>query len=63
MLTSLESEPEQLSIASEGFGSYDDVYGATADDKRKSYKVQDHDAAGITNMSRRVVVQTYAWSL
>eukprot|EP00972_Heterocapsa_arctica_P051468 7570797-Heterocapsa_arctica.AAC.2 len=29
MLTSMSSESEQLSIASEGFGSYDDKYGTT----------------------------------
>ncbi len=55
MLTSLESEHEQLSIASEGFGSYDDKYGAGVDDPRKSYNVIDHEAAGVVRQSRRVL--------
>eukprot|EP00972_Heterocapsa_arctica_P035767 5260741-Heterocapsa_arctica.AAC.1 len=55
MLTSLESEHEQLSIASEGFCSYDDKYGPGADDKRKSYNLIDHEASGVVRQSRRVL--------
>jgi hypothetical protein len=55
MLTSLESESEQLNIASEGFGSFDDRYGEGAADSRKSYEVLDHDAAGVVAAGRRVL--------
>eukprot|EP00972_Heterocapsa_arctica_P061791 9110946-Heterocapsa_arctica.AAC.1 len=55
MLTSLESEQQQLSVASEGFGSFDDVYGPGATDPRKTYKVVDHEAAGVIKRSRRVL--------
>jgi hypothetical protein len=55
MLTSLTSESEQLSIASEGFGSFDDKYGAGVPDLRKSFIVEDHDTAGVIRESRRVL--------
>eukprot|EP00972_Heterocapsa_arctica_P075945 11199801-Heterocapsa_arctica.AAC.1 len=54
-LTSLESESEQLSIASEGFRNYDDKYGPGADDKRKSFNVLDHEASGVIRLPRRVL--------
>eukprot|EP00972_Heterocapsa_arctica_P089309 13170858-Heterocapsa_arctica.AAC.1 len=55
MLTSLESESEQLSIASEGFGSYDDKYGPGAGDKRKSFNVLDHEVVVFFRLGRRVL--------
>eukprot|EP00972_Heterocapsa_arctica_P069049 10203233-Heterocapsa_arctica.AAC.1 len=55
MLTALESEAEQLSIASEGFGSYDDKYGNPDADDMKSFNVLDHDAAGVVRLGRRVL--------
>eukprot|EP00972_Heterocapsa_arctica_P055590 8200170-Heterocapsa_arctica.AAC.1 len=55
MLTSLASESKQLSIASEGFGSYDDKYGDGVADLRKPWIAEDHDTAGIIRESRRVL--------
>eukprot|EP00972_Heterocapsa_arctica_P043656 6446328-Heterocapsa_arctica.AAC.1 len=52
MLTSLKSESEQLNIASQGFGNFDDDFTANAvgmgvlgGDTRKTFNVMDHDRA------------------
>ena len=36
MLTALKSEEEELMIASEGFGTFDDRYGSSSEDDRKT---------------------------
>ena len=55
MLSALKSDQEQLVIASEGFGSFDDRYGVAADDNRKEYHSGDYDKSGLVYASRRVV--------
>eukprot|EP00972_Heterocapsa_arctica_P082729 12190528-Heterocapsa_arctica.AAC.1 len=55
MLTALASENGQLSIASEGFGSYDDKYGEGVADNRKPWIAEDHDTAGVIRESRKVL--------
>ena len=55
MLTTLKSGEEQLMIATEGFGSFDDVYGDTATDHRKTYLSFDSNRSGVVFQSRRVV--------
>ena len=55
MLTGLKSDEEQLMIASEGFGSFDDRYGVVSDDNRKEYHSGDVDKYGSVVQSRRVV--------
>ena len=37
MITALKSDEEQLTSASEGFGSFDDRYGVVSDGTRKEY--------------------------
>ena len=55
MVTALQSDEEQLGIASEGFGSFDDRYGVVADDNRKEYRSGDYDKSGLVYASRRVL--------
>ena len=55
MLTTIKSNEEQLMIASEGFGSFDDRYGVVAEDHRKEYRSKDYDYSGGVFQSRRVV--------
>ena len=55
MLTSLKSGEEQLTIASEGFNSFDDQYGNVSQDNRKTYRNLDYDKAGSVFEARRVV--------
>ena len=55
MITALKSDEEQLMIASEGFGSFDDRYGVVADDNRKEYRSDDFGKSGSVFQSRRVV--------
>ena len=55
MLSTIQSEEEQLMIASEGFGSFDDRFAVVADDHRKEYRSQDYDVSGSVFQSRRVV--------
>ena len=55
MLTSIQSDDEQLMIASEGFGSFDDRYAVVGDDNRKEYRSGDFDQSGGVFQSRRVV--------
>ena len=54
MIAALKSDEEQLMIASEGFGSFDDRYGV-ADGNRKEYRSGDYDKSGLIYASRRVV--------
>ena len=61
MLTACMSEDEQLDIANEGFGSFDnkldrhaDVTGDEDLDERKRYRESDFNEGGIVNTSRRV---------
>ena len=56
MLHSLKSEEEQLGIASEGFGSFDNKYGTQTADPRKSYRLDDHERSGIVAAGRRAYV-------
>eukprot|EP00919_Chromeraceae_sp_WS-2016_P029972 GHVR01071199.1.p1 GENE.GHVR01071199.1~~GHVR01071199.1.p1 ORF type:complete len:154 (+),score=8.20 GHVR01071199.1:188-649(+) len=58
MLTALKSDEEQLMIASEGFGSFDDRYGVVADENRKEYRSGDYDKSGLIYASRRVVFKS-----
>eukprot|EP00972_Heterocapsa_arctica_P106289 15658365-Heterocapsa_arctica.AAC.1 len=56
MLTDMQSQQEQLSTAAEGFGIFDNNYGAdTTDDTRKTYQASNHNAAGLIEQSRRVL--------
>ena len=55
MLTTIKSNEEQLMIASEGFGSFDDRYAAASSDTRKEYRSKDYDYSGGVFQSRRVV--------
>ena len=55
MLTCLKSGEEQLMIATEGFGSFDDRYANTATDDRKTYRAFDYDQSGVVRQSRRVI--------
>ena len=43
MITGFMENEEQLVIASEGFGSFDDRYGVVFDDNRKEYRSGDFD--------------------
>ena len=42
MLHALKTEDEQLGIAAEGFGSFEDTYANVATDIRKSYRLENH---------------------
>ena len=55
MITAFKSDEEQLMIASEGFGSFDDRYGVVADDNRTEDRSDDFDKSGSVFQSRRVV--------
>ena len=55
MIIALKSDEEQLMIASEGFGSFDDRYGIVGDDNRKEYRSGDYDKSGLVYASRRVL--------
>ena len=55
MLTAIKSEEEQLMISSEGFGSFDHIYGLESDDNRKEYRNKDFDLSGGVFQSRRVL--------
>eukprot|EP00972_Heterocapsa_arctica_P036042 5304025-Heterocapsa_arctica.AAC.1 len=56
MLTDMQSQQEQLSIASEGFGTFDNNYGADPlVDTRKTYQASNHNASGLILQSRRVL--------
>ena len=55
MLTALKSGEEQLMISSEGFNSFDDLYGNTDQDSRKTYRSFDYDKAGVVREGRRVI--------
>ena len=55
MITAFKSDQEQLMIASEGFGSFDDRYGVVADDHRKEYRSGDYDKSGLVCASRLVL--------
>eukprot|EP00972_Heterocapsa_arctica_P081445 12005473-Heterocapsa_arctica.AAC.1 len=55
MLTSVASESEQLTIASEGFGSFDDKDGDVVVDNRKPWLGEDHDCSGVIREARRVL--------
>eukprot|EP00972_Heterocapsa_arctica_P027414 4030686-Heterocapsa_arctica.AAC.1 len=55
MLTSVASEKEQMSIAAEGFGSYDQRTLLIADDHRKSHISSDHDKSGEISEARKVL--------
>ena len=57
MLHALKSEGEQLGIASEGFGSFDDKYANATADTRKSYRLGSHEQSGIVSAARRVTFQ------
>ncbi len=54
-------ESEQMSIASEGFGSFDTFYPKTGsvqeidNDHRKTWLAIDHDTAGLVKDGRRVL--------
>lgn len=61
MLTACMTEDEQLDIANEGFGSFDnkvdriaDVTGDEDVDERKRYREADYNEAGVVMKSRRV---------
>eukprot|EP00972_Heterocapsa_arctica_P089819 13248794-Heterocapsa_arctica.AAC.1 len=54
MITDMKPLQEQLSISSEGFGAFDNNYGAdTTDDTRKTYQAANHNASGRILQSRR----------
>ena len=55
MLHALNTEEEQLGIAAEGFGSFDDKYANAASDTRNSYRLGNHDQSGIVSVGRRVM--------
>ena len=55
MLHALTSEEEQLGIASEGFGSFDDKYANATADTRKSYRLENHEQSGIVSAAGRVM--------
>ena len=55
MLTALKSNEEQLEIAAEGFGSFDSRYANYAADTRKTYRLENHDEAGIVGQGRRAM--------
>jgi hypothetical protein len=59
MLQSVASEKEQMSIAAEGFGSYDERVALPADDHRKTFLSADHDKAGAVGESRRVLFKPH----
>ena len=54
MLHALKPEEEQLGIAAEGFGSFDDKHANVATDTRKPYRLGNHDQSGIVFAGRRV---------
>ena len=55
MLHALKPEEEQLGIAAEGFGSFDDKHANVATDIRKSYRLENHDQSGTVFAGRRVM--------
>ena len=57
MLQALKSEEEQLGIAAEGFGSFDDKYANAATDTRKPYRLENHEQSGIVSAARRVMLK------
>eukprot|EP00972_Heterocapsa_arctica_P052159 7672052-Heterocapsa_arctica.AAC.1 len=58
MLTDMKNMQEQLSVASEGFGTFDNNYGADPTiDTRKTYQASSHNASGTIFQSRRVLFQ------
>ena len=56
MLQALKSEEEQLGIAAEGFGSFDDRYANATSETRKSYRLENHEKSGIVYAARRVML-------
>ena len=57
MLQALKPEEEQLGIAAEGFGSFDDKYANAATDTRKTYRLENHEKSGIVYAARRVMLK------
>ena len=55
MLTALETEEEQIPIASEGFGNFDAKLIETANDSRSTYRSEDYDESGLVWVSRRTI--------
>lgn len=61
MLTALKPEDEQLDIATEGFGSFDNKLDGVLtrfdedQDERKSYRESDFNESGVIEVSRRVM--------
>eukprot|EP00972_Heterocapsa_arctica_P001326 193989-Heterocapsa_arctica.AAC.1 len=54
MITDMQSQQEQLSIAAEGFGTFDNNYGPNPiTDTRKTYQSYDHNNYGVILQSRR----------
>ena len=57
MLHALKPEEEQLGIAAEGFGSFDDKHANVATDTRKSYRLGNHGQSGTVFAGRRVMLK------
>eukprot|EP00972_Heterocapsa_arctica_P021482 3161490-Heterocapsa_arctica.AAC.1 len=57
MITDMQSQQEQLSIAAEGFGTFGNNYGpdTAGADTRKTYQAANHNASGTIFLSRRVL--------
>ena len=57
MVTALKSPEEQMSIASEGFGSFDWVLDniVSASDSRSTYRLENYEQAGFVKTGRRAV--------
>jgi len=57
MVTSLKSQDEQLSIAAEGFGNFDQIVDniLSANDSRSTYRLHNFEQGGLIKTSRRAV--------
>ena len=60
MFHSMKTEEEQLGIASEGFGSFDNKHGSQAADPRKTYRLDDHERSGIVAAGRKFMFRPLA---
>eukprot|EP00972_Heterocapsa_arctica_P078001 11501800-Heterocapsa_arctica.AAC.1 len=60
MLTDMQSQQEQLSIAAEGFGAFDSNYGVDpTNNTRKTYQATNHNEAGAIIQARRVLFKPF----